>query len=112
MANSEYAANYKKTGAPIATDAAPATRADAHCVSPVAVSGAPQALWVSAVGGAPTVTVSMWDRATELWLPLLSAAAVATTAPTKVAVPDGAPLYVRVTADGGCTTLSAGFGPA
>jgi hypothetical protein len=112
MANSEYAASYKKTGAPIATDAAPTVRADAHCQVDGNRTGVPMALWISAVGGAPTVTVSMWDRATELWLPLSSAAVVAVTAPTKVAVPDGAPLHVRVTADGGCTTLSVGFGPA
>lgn len=70
-----------------------------------------RSLWLWAKTAAPTVTVWLYDLAVARWVPLSTGLACPITGPTKIPVPFSARIYVEVTAHGGCTQLTGGWGP-
>jgi len=114
---------YKKTGAPVALDNAPTVdggaddpraKAGTNCSFTVTdkygVEQCPQLL-IFAVGGTPTLTVHIYTKTTNSWLPLASAVAPTPTVPAKVSVPPDSLVWIQITANGTTTGVYAGLQP-
>lgn len=120
--NDNWNVVYRKSGAPVAVDAAPTN--DGTATDPSTFEqygsfisyplkslheGAPPALWLLATGG--TVTATIYVLVGTTWMPFKTAASITATDATVVNVPPHAKLFIRVTAAPAATLLVAGWGP-